>query len=104
MHSSPVQIMTIAEVLPEYRDEVLVELSELVELCRQEEGCLRFDLYCDANHPCQLNTIETWDSRESHARHLDSRLLGHGILGMIGKFKGLPTIRLLTPINELTEE
>ncbi|WP_018606406.1 putative quinol monooxygenase [Uliginosibacterium gangwonense] len=98
----PVHVLTVAEALPEYREEVLSVLCELAELCRQEEGCLRFDLYCDTNHPCRLNTIEVWDSLDAHARHLNSTLVGRGVLMLIGKVKGLPDIRILTPLSEMS--
>ena len=104
MSAKPIHAMILAEVRPECRAEALEVLTEMVDLCRQEEGCLRFDLYCDKQHPCLLNTIEEWDSLESHAQHLASRLVESRILSLVGKFKGLPTIRILTPLNEMAEE
>ncbi len=103
MPSQPVQIVTLAEALPAFRDEVFSVLSELAELCRQEEGCLRFDLYCDASNPNKLNTLELWESVEAHNRHLNSTHVGRGVLTLIGKVKGLPDVRILQPLNELTE-
>jgi len=103
MAASPVHIITLAEALPEYREEVYTVLSELAELCRQEEGCLRFDLYCDSHVACKLSTIEVWDSLESHARHLNSTLVGRGVLMLVGKIKGIPDIRILQPLNEMPE-
>lgn len=101
--ATPIQVMTFAEALPPYREEVISVLCELAELCRQEEGCLRFDLYCDTKRPCVVNTIEIWDSLDSHTRHLNSTLVGRGVLMLIGKVKGLPEIRILTPLNEMSE-
>jgi len=101
MPSTPVHIITLAEAMPEHRDEVFSVLCELAELCRQEEGCLRFDLYCDSAHPNKLNTIEVWDSVASHTHHLNSTHVGRGVLMLIGKVKGLPDIRVLNPLNEM---
>lgn len=100
MSSHPVHIITLAEALPEHFVEVLETLSELAGLCRQEEGCLRFDVYSDSRNPYLLNTIETWESVEAHRRHLDSTLVARGILLLMGKMKGLPDIRVLHPISE----
>lgn len=101
MPSAPIHVITLAEALPEYREEVFSVLCKLAELCRQEEGCLRFDLYCDAAHPNMLNTIEVWDGIESHGRHLNSAHVGRGVLTLIGKVKGIPDIRILKPLNEM---
>ncbi len=103
MSSSPIHVITLAEALPEHFPEVLETLSALANLCRQEEGCLRFDVYIDTKQPYLLNTIESWVSQEDHQRHLDSAHVARGVLSLIGKMKGLPDIRILRPISELRE-
>lgn len=103
MSSAPIHVITLAEALPEHFHEVLETLSSLANLCRQEEGCLRFDVYVDSKKPYQLNTIESWVSAADHQRHLDSAHVVRGVLSLIGKMKGLPDIRLLRPISELRE-
>ncbi|MEN3112978.1 putative quinol monooxygenase [Uliginosibacterium paludis] len=103
MSGTQIHVITLAEALPEHFPEVLETLSALANLCRQEEGCIRFDVYVDSTQPYQLNTIETWRNREDHQRHLDSAHVARGVLSLIGKMKGLPHIRILRPISELSE-
>lgn len=102
MNQHPIHVITLAEALPEHFAEVLENLASLANLCRQEEGCLRFDVYADTKQPYMLNTLETWESVEAHQRHLDSAHVARGILNLIGKMKGLPDIRVLRPISELS--
>lgn len=100
MSAQPIHVITLAEALPEHFVEVLETLSELAGLCRQEEGCLRFDVYTDSRNPYLLNTIEVWESVEAHRCHLDSTLAARGVLLLMGKMKSLPDIRVLHPISE----
>lgn len=101
MSSKPIHVITLAEADPQHFAEVLKTLSEMADLCRQEEGCLRFDVYADSKHPFALNTIEIWESIEAHKRHLDSPHVTRGVLSLLGKMRGLPDIRVLRAISEL---
>jgi quinol monooxygenase YgiN len=103
MNQHPIHVITLAEALPEHFAEVLVTLAGIANLCRQEEGCLRFDVYADTKQPYRLNTLESWASIEAHQRHLDSTHVARGILSLIGKMNGLPDVRILRPISELAE-
>ncbi|KAF7600482.1 MAG: hypothetical protein CGU28_02895 [Candidatus Dactylopiibacterium carminicum] len=96
----PVHVITQAEALPEHLEEVGRVLVEAIELARQEEGCLRMDLYHDAKRFLLLNTIECWESQEAHHRHLNSPLIARTVLQLVGKMKGLPDIRTLSPMSE----
>ncbi|MDO6388019.1 MULTISPECIES: putative quinol monooxygenase [unclassified Uliginosibacterium] len=103
MPASAIHVITLAEALPEHFPEVARTLSGMADLCRQEEGCLRFDVYADSKRPFALNTIETWESRDAHQRHLDSAHVARGVLSLLGKMRGLPDIRVLRAISELDE-
>lgn len=100
----PIHAMVLAEALPQHREEVTRILRELTELCRQEEGCLRFDVYADNDQPCRFNTIELWESQDALRRHLDSPLVSRAVRSLFGKMRGLPQIRVLAPVNELRDE
>ena len=101
MPSPAIHVITLAEADPKHFAEVLGILTEMTDLCRQEEGCLRFDVYADSKHPYALNTIESWESIEAHKRHLDSAHVARGVLSLVGKMRGLPDIRILRTISEL---
>lgn len=103
MDARPIHAMVLAEALPQHREEVTAILRELTELCRQEEGCLRFDIYADADQPCRLNTIELWASAEAMQAHLDSPLVARAIKSLFGKMRGLPQVRVLDAISELND-
>jgi len=103
MHNNSIHVITLAEADSEYVEEVRQILQEMADLHRQEEGCLRFDVYADAARPNRFNTIEVWESAEAHARHLNSALVTRSVLMLIGKVRGLPDIRMLEPINEMKE-
>lgn len=102
MNSKAIHVITLAEAEPKHFEEVLITLTSMANLCRQEEGCLRFDVYADSKHPYALNTIETWVSIEAHKQHLDSPHVTRGVLSLLGKMRGLPDIRVLRAISELS--
>lgn len=48
----------------------VIELyEELVNLTRKEEGCSRYELYQDENHPTILTMIEEWESKDVLEKH-----------------------------------
>jgi quinol monooxygenase YgiN len=103
MNIRPVHVITLAEALPKHIEEVRQILRDMAELHRQEEGCLRFDVYADRKAPTRLNTIEVWVSREAHQRHLDSTLVAKSIMLLFGKVRGVPEVRVLDTISEMEE-
>ena len=103
MHPDSIHVITLAEADSEYVEEVRQILQEMAALHRQEEGCLRFDVYADAARPSRFNTIEVWENVEAHKRHLNSNLVTRSVLMLIGKVRGLPDIRILNPVNEMAE-
>jgi quinol monooxygenase YgiN len=103
MTARPIHAMVLAEALPQHQEAVLATLRELADLCRQEEGCLRFDVYIDSDQPCLLNTIELWANAAALQAHLDSPLVATAVSRLFGKMRGLPQVRILKPINELPD-
>jgi len=53
-------------------EEVISLYKELVELTRQEEGCIKYELYQDEKDSNIIAMIEEWESREALNRHLNS--------------------------------
>jgi quinol monooxygenase YgiN len=44
-------------------------LESFVAPTRQEEGCIRYDLFVDLDQPSRFTFIEEWSSREALERH-----------------------------------
>ena len=44
-------------------------LEGFVAPTRQEDGCLRYDLFVDLDDPTRFTFIEEWSSREALTRH-----------------------------------
>lgn len=103
MPANAFHVITLAEAIPAHIEEIHTQLREMANLHRQEEGCLRFDVYADINNPALLNTIEVWTDEAAYRRHLDSPLLAHSVMQLIGKVSGLPQIRVLGAISEFGE-
>jgi quinol monooxygenase YgiN len=102
MPSKAIHVITLAEALPNHIEEVHQLLQDLANLHRQEEGCLRFDIYADKNNPARLNTIEVWESEQAHQKHMNSALVAKSILMFFGKVRKVPDVRILGIISEMT--
>ncbi|MDP5239862.1 putative quinol monooxygenase [Uliginosibacterium sp. 31-16] len=103
MPTHSIHVITLADAEPEHVDTVREILQEMADLHRQEEGCMRFDVYADAARPGRFNTIEVWESLAAHKRHLNSALVTRSVLMLIGKMRGLPDIRILQPVSEMRD-
>lgn len=44
-------------------------LESFVAPTRAEDGCLRYDLFVDLDHPTKFTFIEEWASREALVKH-----------------------------------
>ncbi len=51
---------------------VIEQYKELVELTRQEEGCIAYELHQDVKNPQILTMIEQWESMPALEAHLSS--------------------------------
>ncbi|MCU0708950.1 MAG: antibiotic biosynthesis monooxygenase [Pirellula sp.] len=47
-------------------------LESFIAPTRLEEGCIRYDLFRDLDHPGRFTFIEEWASREALERHGES--------------------------------
>lgn len=53
-------------------------LESFVGPTRQEEGCLRYDLFVDLDHPHKFTFIEEWSSRAALEKHGQSAHIQEG--------------------------
>jgi quinol monooxygenase YgiN len=74
IHAAPGQEAPVREVLEGF-----------VEPTRREQGCLRYDLFEDMDHPGQFTFIEEWASREDLSRHAQSSHITAGRACLEGK-------------------
>ena len=96
-----IQVIALADAIPRYQAEVYAILREVAQLSRQEEGCLRYDVYADADKPHRINTIELWATPEALDRHFKSVHVKRAVSMLMGKMAGIPQFRVLKPVDEL---
>ena len=65
-----IHIICTVRSKPEHRERVKQLLLELVEPARNENGCLYYDLYQDANAPDTFILLDGWTSKEALAMHV----------------------------------
>lgn len=98
-----IQVIVLADAIPKFQAEVYAIMREVAQLSRQEEGCLRYDVYADTDKPHRLNTIELWATPEALDRHFKSAHVNRAISLLMGKMAGIPQFRVLKPVDELGE-
>jgi len=99
--SKPVHVITLAEMVPKHQASVIDTLRHVAELTRQEEGCLRFDIYRDRDNPLRINTIEIWADEASLKRHRSATYVNTAIFSLVGKVNGMPQMRVLDAVDQL---
>lgn len=57
---------------PECAEEAVKLIKEMVELTRQEEGCISYQFYQDAKNPEFYAMIECWESEEILEKHMQT--------------------------------
>jgi quinol monooxygenase YgiN len=103
MSQSRIHVITLAEIVPQHEDEVIRILRQAAELTRQEEGCLRYDLYREGSNPLRINTIEVWADQASLNRHMSAAHVKSAIMALIGKLAGIPQFRVLQAVDEFAD-
>ena len=101
--NTPLQVITLAEALPQHIDEVTRQLRQLADFARMSEGCLQFDIFADGDQPHRFNTLEQWVDAEAHMRFLNSPILFKTIKSLFGKMAGMPQVRVLNPVSVLED-
>ncbi|MFM8573190.1 MAG: putative quinol monooxygenase, partial [Pirellula sp.] len=57
---------------PGKENELREILESFVAPTRKEDGCIRYDLFVDLDHPQKFTFIEEWASREALNKHSQS--------------------------------
>ncbi|QSI78897.1 MULTISPECIES: putative quinol monooxygenase [Niveibacterium] len=100
MSKPRIHVITLAEIVPQHESEVIQVLRTAAVLTRQEDGCLRYDLYRDTTNPMRINTIEVWADEASLNRHMNAPHVKQAIMTLIGKLAGIPQFRVLQVVDE----
>ena len=68
----PQSIVVALQAKAGKEDELRRDLAALVELSRNEDGNLRYDLFEDQDQPGRFVFVEEWASLEARTRHHES--------------------------------
>jgi quinol monooxygenase YgiN len=68
------------------RDEVLTLLEEMIAKTRQEDGCIKYELYELDGDPNVLTFIEEWESMDKLSAHMNSEHFKR-IIPLLGDYK-----------------
>ena len=86
-------VMTVDEG---HRDSLMMLIREMVELSRQDTGCIHYEYYEKASVPNQLLLIETWMSREALEEHTATSHFRR-LVPQIGRFSNMKAARFMLP-------
>lgn len=84
---------------PGHEDLVREVLESYVEPTRQEEGCLRYDLFADLADPTRFTFIEEWTSAETLEAHSRSAHIAAGRAKLEGKLLQPGWVQRLRPVR-----
>lgn len=92
------QVVAMAEVLPQHRDTVKDILVGLAEATRRESGCLSYEVFCDSANPAWFNTIELWRDGAAFEAHMGQPHTTQALGALQDKLAGTPQIRVLSQL------
>ena len=73
-------------------------MSEMIELTRQEDGCIAYGMHEAADGSGAVVMIEAWESMEALDRHMASEHFQKFIPGGAGYKSGDPVIRVFNSL------
>ncbi len=73
MRSSQLSVIITQIVKPECRDLILQNLEAKASLVRQQKGCVQLLILEDADDPCKIVALQTWESPECWRAHLQTQ-------------------------------
>jgi quinol monooxygenase YgiN len=76
--SQQVDVVAHFRALPGKEAELRALLESFVAPTRQEEGCLRYDLFIDLKDPLQFTFIEEWTTEAALDKHGQSAHINAG--------------------------
>ncbi|MEQ1946641.1 MAG: putative quinol monooxygenase [Bryobacteraceae bacterium] len=62
-------VFAFLKAKPGFEAELQAEMLKVVDLTRQEQGCVQYDLHVDANDSTSFGYYEIWESDEALAAH-----------------------------------
>jgi quinol monooxygenase YgiN len=74
-------------------EEVAAILKGLIEPTRQEDGCVRYELWRNTAEPADFTFVEEWQSAEALERHLRTSHVTAALASLEGLLDGAPDIR-----------
>lgn len=88
-----VLINCVLKIKPEQRDQALIGAAPLIELAREEPGCLAYNWGADLMHNDTIHIYEEWENEDALAAHfvapsffkMSEHLSSHGLLGASAK-------------------
>ena len=76
--NSQVDVIAHIHAKPGKEQQLQSVLESFVAPTRLEEGCIRYDLFVDLDHPNKFTFIEEWASREALEKHGQSTHIQEG--------------------------
>ncbi|HEU0121979.1 MAG TPA: putative quinol monooxygenase [Bryobacteraceae bacterium] len=83
-----IDVVAHIHAAPGHEAVVREALESFVAPTRQEEGCLRYDLFQDLSDPLKFTFIEEWTSQAALEQHSRSAHIAAGRARMEGKLSG----------------
>ncbi|MCE2754293.1 MAG: antibiotic biosynthesis monooxygenase [Pirellula sp.] len=78
MSEQKVDVVAHLNAKPGCEDQLRRVLESFVGPTRQEDGCIRYDLFVDLDHPNRFTFIEEWASRDALEKHGQSAHIQEG--------------------------
>ncbi len=91
-----VDVVAHIQAKPGQEAAVRAVLEGFLAPTRQEDGCLRYDLFVDADDPAKFTFIEEWSSREALNAHGQSAHITAGRAKMPDLLAGPSWVQVLT--------
>jgi quinol monooxygenase YgiN len=99
MSEAKVYVVARMTAVPEQVTAVKELLLGLLPITRQEEGCLRYDLYQNQTNPCEFTFLEEWSHQELLEQHLASVHIQSAMEASQSLLAEGPTISLYHPLE-----
>lgn len=83
------KIIAVITVKPEYAEELLSAMQNVVNATRKEDGNISYDLHQNINNPVEYTLIEVWKSEQAIDFHNASEHFGEFKQAIDGKIESL---------------
>lgn len=96
--SQRIDVVAHIQALPGEESAVREVLESYIAPTRQEEGCLRYDLFVDIEDPAKFTFIEEWVSAEALEQHRNAPHMMAGRPKLNGRVAGTTWVQRLVRI------